>query len=293
MYGLLVVCFLAFCMGCEEDVDAVLGTDQVFSLFGVFTPQADTQKVRVYPIEGMLQPASPIPLDARFTSTDMQTGDVRVWRDSLVQEANGQVAHIFWSPFRAEYGHTYRVEVARSDGAVARVDVIVPPFADLIEQETPAGFPIRAPVLVDGEVPRLLKVEVTYHFRARFLSETNLEVGEVLLSYDDKIERVSGGWVIPVDLSTDFLEIRRRLLMQGRLDANFGIQLSRIRLDLIAASEDWNPPGGVFDADVLVQPGTLSNVEGGFGLVAAGYRLDKAWLPPNEVLRAAGFTVSL
>ena len=108
--------FVLFLSGCETDVTAVLGTDRVFTVYGVLTPQADTQKVLVFPIEGTLRPAQAEPLDARVTSTDLQSGAMQVWRDSLKREANGQYTHIFWSPFRAEYGHTYRLEVCPYSG---------------------------------------------------------------------------------------------------------------------------------------------------------------------------------
>ena len=282
--------FALFLGGCDTDVNAVLGTDRVFTLYGVITPQADTQKVLVFPIEGVLRPAQPEPLDARFTSTDMQSGEQRVWRDSLKREDNGQYTHIFWSPFRAEFGRTYRLEVVRSDGATARVDAAVPPFSELVEQETPEGFPVITPILVDGDVPRLLKVEVTYVFRFKDPAAPEAQTKRVVLSYDDKVEQVAGGWVIPVNLSEDFRILRNRLLQEGTFDRGFGIRLDQILLRLIAASEEWNPPEGVFEAEVLVQPGTLSNVEDGFGFVGAGYRLQHAWLPLPEVIEAAGFS---
>ena len=288
---LLVACLLVGLLGgCDADVNAVLGTDRIFTLYGVITPQADTQKVLVYPIEGVLRPAQAEPLDAHFTSTDMQSGERRVWRDSLKREANGQYTHIFWSPFRAEYGHTYRLEVERSDGATSRVDAAVPPFSELVEQETPEGLPVITPILVNGEVPRLLKVEVTYVFRFKDPAAPVAQTKLVVLSYDDKVERVAGGWLIPVNLSQDFLTIRSRLLLQGTFDRAFGIRLTQIILRLIAANEEWNPPDGVFETEVLVQPGTLSNVEDGFGFVGAGYRLERSWLPLPEAIEAAGFT---
>ncbi len=285
-----IACLLVGLLGgCDTDVNAVLGTDRVFTLYGVITPQADTQKVLVYPIEGVLRPAQAQPLDARVTSTDLQNGEIRLWQDSLKREDNGQYTHIFWSPFRAEYGHTYRLEVERSDGAATHVEVAVPPFAELVEQEIPPGFPILAPILVNAEVPRLLKVELTYVFRFKLSSEPSDQLKSVVLSYDDKVERVVGGWVIPINLTEDFLEVRRRLIREGGFDRNFGIRLNRMILRLIAANEAWDPPDGVFEAEVLVQPGTLSNVEDGFGFVGAGYRLRREWLPLLDALESAGF----
>ena len=42
--------------GCEEGVDAVLESTQPFTLYGFFNPRSDTQAVRVFPIEPILEP---------------------------------------------------------------------------------------------------------------------------------------------------------------------------------------------------------------------------------------------
>ncbi len=41
--------------GCDTHVDPVRGTDQPFSLFGLFSPEMDTQRVLVFPIEDQLR----------------------------------------------------------------------------------------------------------------------------------------------------------------------------------------------------------------------------------------------
>lgn len=276
-------------IGCEEDVTSVLGTDRVYSLYGVLSPQLDRQTVRVFPIESILQPAPNAPLDARFTSLDVQTGEVRVWQDSLIQEPNGQYAHVFASPFRAAYEHTYQIEVERSDGAASRVTVTVPPRAELVVEAPRATFPIIAPVRVNKAVPRLIEVEVTYVVRFQLLSVGALEEGTLVLRYTNRVEQEPDGWIVPIDLWTDFRTIKDRLEQQGPLDDRVGIRVRHVSLDLIVASEAWNPPGGVFDSDALVEAGTLSNVERGFGLVGAGYTLAQQWVPPDSVLLAAGF----
>lgn len=73
------------------------------------------------------------------------------------------------------------------------------------------------------------------------------------------------------------------------MDIRYGIELRVIILRFIAASADWLPPEGDFDPEVLVQPGTLSNVTNGFGFIGAGYRMQRNWLPADSVVSAAGF----
>ena len=282
-YNLLLVALLALTLSaCEEDVVAVLGTELPFSMFGVLMPQADTQWVRVFPIEGRLEPAPPGLLDARFTSTDLQTGERRVWNDSLIQEANGQYAHVFWSSFLTPFERAYRLEVERSDGAVSHVEVVVPPFAEL---EMPARTnlaPTLLPVFVRGEVPNLIRIEVIYRYRYR--TPLGIEAGEATVSYEGKARRIEGGWAIDVTPQGDLRSIQRLIEQNIRVDPEIGLKLAKMTLRLIAANAEWDPPGATFDADVLVQPGTLSNVENGFGFVGAGYRLLGTWVPLDTII---------
>ena len=68
------------------------------------------------------------------------------------------------------------------------------------------------------------------------------------------------------------------------------IALRRIELRLLVASEDWDPPGGTFDPDVLVQPGAFSNVENGFGFFGGGFTVSERWTPNIDLLRTIGYT---
>ena len=197
-------------------------------------------------------------------------------------------AHVFWSPFPAAYGHTYHVDVERSDGAETSVEAIVPPRTELVLQEPSASFPVTVPVLVEGEAPRLLKIEVTYGVDFKYLAPVE-KFDTLTVSYDGRQARGADGWLIRINLSEDIEIIRDAIQQNGPMDLTYGILLTGITLRLIVASEDWDPPEGVFDPELLVQPGTLSNVENGFGFVGAGYRLKLTWLPPEEIMDAAGF----
>lgn len=273
--------------------------DRPFSLYGVLSPQLDSQWIRVYPIEGRLEPAVAERLDASFVSTDLNTGERHVWRDSLVQDAFDQAAHVFWAPFRAEYSRTYRIEVSRSDGAVSHLDVQMPGEAELVTLEPVGSAQVIAPVLVSGDVPHVLKVEVTYDVRYRIVLfnefgepvDTSPEREAVTLSSDGRGEQTNEGWLIRINLTDDFRNVRAMLQEMQMLSTEYGIVLLEMQLQLIAAGAEWDPPGGVFDPDVLIQPEMMSNVENGFGFVGAGYRLQKRWLPPDDALQASGFRV--
>lgn len=290
LLGILIVS-AALLGGCETSVDPVVGTERAFSLYGVLQPRADTQWVRVYPIEDQLTPTPPTPLDASVTSTLLETGQTQTWRDSVIQDPSGNNAHVFWHPFRVAHGRTYQLEVTGPRGRTL-VEVAVPDSAALILQPpevTPTG--VFTPVLINSAVPRLLHLEVEYYFQYDF-SEN--QAGSPLLratrSYAGAQRREDGGWVVPINLVRDFLILREQLDAADLWNPLHGLVMVNMTLRLAVVNDEWNPPGGTFDADALAQPGTMSNVENGFGFVGAGYRLEETWTPDIETLTRAGWT---
>lgn len=205
-------------------------------------------------------------------------------------------AHVFWAPFQAAFGHTYRMEATRTDGAVSTVEVQMPGAAELVPQEPVIRGLVFLPVLVQGEVPHLLKVEVVYEVRFGSVEgnpagvvDTTVMQTSVLLPFDGVQEQVDDGWLLQINLSRDYDRVREYLETKWALARSLGIRLRGVEVRMIAANAEWDPPGGLFDLDILVQPGTLSNVEDGFGFVGAGYRLQTTWVPPDEAAQAAGF----
>ena len=62
-----------------------------------------------------------------------------------------------------------------------------------------------------------------------------------------------------------------------------------LTLTVHIGNEEWVSPVGLFDPDVLVEPGTLSNISNGFGFFGAGYTESVTWDPSNLLLIQAGF----
>lgn len=280
--------------GCETTVDPILGTEKAFSLYGVLRPASDTQWVRVYPVKERLSPTPPESLEATVTSTDLNGGQTWTWSDSLIQEEDGRFAHVFWTPNRVEYDDAYRLEVAGDQGQTARVEVPVPQWSGLSLQEPEAETsPVVVPVRVTEDVPRLINLEVEYYFQYDFpenVPDDEQPAVRFAISYDDSQQQVEGGWVIPIDLTADYRTLRERLVNLDLWNPELGIVMRNMTLRVEVVNHAWNPPGGEFDPDVLVEPGVMSNVEGGFGFLGAGYRLKKQWRPDDDVLRMAGWT---
>ena len=289
LFSLAAIFSLTTFTGCEENVTAILGTDNPYTLYGVFTPGPDTQWVRVFPIKDRLELASPDPLDAEFISTNLSTGETHVWRDSTTQDERGRYSHVFWAPFNVEYGQSYRVEVTRSDGAKSWAEVKVPELSELVELPADRSFrDVKQPILVKEATDRLIQISVTYEtiYVPTTGGSTRLNF---TLPYTGMQQMSPEGWVVPIQLSEDIFYLREQLSQTGLWFPSFGVGVTSMTLDLMVVDNAWNPPNDEFDPNVLVQPGTLSNVENGFGFVGAGYRLDLRFRPENDVLVDAGF----
>jgi hypothetical protein len=291
-FGLGALLLAGLVAGCEEDVTMTETTDRPFTLFGILSPQLDTQWVRVFPVEALLSPATPAPLAATFTSTDEHTGETHRWQDSLLVEPDGQYAHVFWAPFRAEYEHRYRLDLVHADGRRSTVATTVPPPAEIFHQRENVddGF-VFLPILVRGEAPSLLRIEVTYEVDF-VLQEVGIEPPDtVIVSYSGRQQPTAGGWVVEIDLVRDYARVLLRLERKAKqlLNRTYGLRLKGMEIRLIVASADWRPVGGLLNPELLVDPGTMTNVENGFGFVGAGYRLRHAWLPTRSAVESSGF----
>ena len=127
-----VLLTVALTTGCEESVNPVLGTDRAFTLYGFFNPQADTQAVRIFAIEGRLELTRPEPPDAKVVSVmgdgsfAMAVGELETIKRlglpvTLVVISNGSFG---WIKAGQKYGYDaqyYSVDFSATDhAAVAR-----------------------------------------------------------------------------------------------------------------------------------------------------------------------------
>lgn len=283
--------------GCEEAVDPVLETEKAYTLYGLLTPQASVQKVVVYPIRGRLAPLGKEPLEATVTATDLTAGMTYSLRDSAFKEAKDQWAHAFIWPGRAPYGHTYRIEASGPKGRTS-VTVSVPREADLTSGDPDASGLVTLPARVTAPVPHLLHVEAAYRIQFR-PGPVDQTTDTLYLDYDNRIEETATGWRIPIELTKD-AQALARWCQQNRCwpagTERWGILLLDLHLRLAVVNDAWDPPGseyeaGIhekpliapsFDPEALVQPGTFTNVDSGFGFVGAGYRLETCWEPERR-----------
>ncbi|MDX1740840.1 MAG: hypothetical protein R3178_06080 [Rhodothermales bacterium] len=288
---LLVIVAVLALGACSDTVDPFIESDRRFSLYGMLEMDRDTQYVRVVPVTLQLEPSSEAPLDVTFTSRDLVTDDVVVWRDSLMQ-LGGEWTHIFWAPLRIQASHTYRIEVdGMVDDVVTQLETTAP---DRISGEVLAENLTLSPV--NGTPPGTqrvrwpnldrepFRVELWYRFLDRIEApfiDVLSPAGAVLVPPAPG----SSGWDVRVDLREDREQMRDVIDIESNALMGLGVEIT-----LLDAA--FQPPGGVFDPDLLSQPGTFSNVENGFGFVGIVGRYSVEWVLSDETLAELGYRSS-
>lgn len=285
---MLAASICVWSIACNEDLLPEVPVEQPFSMYGVISPELDTQSVRIYPIEQFLTSQDPGLVDQmRVTSTQLETGETRIWEGVAVTESNGKAEIIFRSPFPAKYGAAYRIEVERTtDGQSSYAEVRVP---EKIDVEIDDSRPQRVELAFRGQEFSVFQPVVGYLVQ---VSEDYLPTRLYEISYAGQEVRTDDGWRIMIRLASD------REMVQSFYNNEVGtltgtncdtLWLRRFTLDVHVGNKEWYPPGGVFDPNVLVQEGTMSNVQNGFGFIGAGYRIKDAFRLSRETIEGACF----
>jgi len=296
-YLFIPVIFLALVqMGCEEKVDAIIGDDRPYTIWGLLDAGADTQRVRVIPITTELGIPQGENLDAQVFSTNLETNERREWQDEYIEFSNGTFGHVFWSAFTPEILSSYKLEVVRSDGATSSAVVELP---DSIFVDLPDGAEQRRRVdmRISGPGSNLIQANLNYQtfslppgnpWPAGTPPSQSVQL-PVNIDYVSELERSSAGFEVELDISRDFQAIRQEFEFNCLNPLTIGV--SWLTFTVFVGDPMWLPPGGEFDERILAQPGVLSNVDNGLGFVGAGYGAEARWFPSNSVKSGAGFAL--
>ena len=279
----LVVAASLWMLGCVDTFAPREPYPYDFSLYGVLTPDRDTQSVWVFPIQEVPTLGSETELDhVTVTSTDLFTGAVQEWKHSAVLRENGQYEHLYEAAFRAAFDRTYRVEV-RSNGLekTAWADVRIPPMATARVVEA-IGRTVTVDIL--SERANAMKIEVEYHVGIKG------ESASYFRQYWGSEQATPSGHQFNIDLVNDryWVEVWYYSDFPG-----FGIcpqlRLNEIRVHALVGDTTWDPHLAVFDPYVLSTQGTMDNVTNGTGFVGGGYRIDLRLDVPREAIEHACF----
>jgi len=266
--------------GCDQsDLDPFDNDGRYFTVWGYLDALESEQVVRVVPVtrfaERIMDPTeAQASIDAEVYTTDLATEKRTRWTHELVQLDDGTYGHVFKARFIVRPGRTYRLEVIRRDGKTAVAETTVPRIVQpKIMQRSEVMYnadstEIWQDVLVPGipspwELTAIYVAGLTTNFR-------------VQVPYGRVGERTAdGSWRTRLHISRDQPEIWEYL---RSFPNETGATLAAVGLQLRILDEEWDPPEGVFDPEVLAQPGVLTNVTGGFGFFGSiGFHVEE-WL---------------
>ncbi len=280
---------LVFWAGCEEEVNPFVEEDRFFTMFGYLDTASNEQFLRVIELRTEFAAGGEQGIDALVTTTEVETGVITVWRDSLVSFYDGTVGHIFVGNLRPVPGLHYTVDVTRSDGKRASATTLVPAQPNVILSEAQAAFVGVTQKVVWPTINFIpFKVEVWY--RTIDTASPGLPFREAVVLYGDDNGRVGkqtvDGWEILIRYAEDKKEVTNQL---GFGEGDQPILLS-LGMRITMSDEKWRPPDGLFNTEILVQPGTFSNVEGGFGYFGSLNQFSLEWTLSPETTTIAGYT---
>lgn len=297
-YLILLATLLLF--GCEEDLNLREDYPEPFTLYGILSPDLDTQWVRVYPLEASPALAPTLLPDIRLTSRDLDTGEQQIWQDTILTQTNGQQDLVFWSAFDAELNHTYRLEAIRAtDGSRSSVEVKIPPpvLVRIEELGSPSISEVFLRIHIEGTDFRALKPEIEYDVRYTALPHIR---NTYTLSHQSSEHPTEQGWAFDFNFYLDRYSVQGMynvdLLKMGILPNGIRcsiVDLLDMKLHLVVGSANWDPPFGRFDPNLISHQSVLTNVENGLGFVGGGYRIAEKLRPSREAVEDACFNYML
>lgn len=272
IFGLVLFAFL--CSSCDDAVIDPFNNDgRYYTIYGFLDALERNHEVRIIPVtrraEKITNPNNPeSQLDATVRSIDMLSGQVTTWRASLEELEDGTYAHIFRASFIVTAGATYRLEVERSDGIVASAETTVPLIntASLFEKG-PVVFSADSSVVTqDIFIPN---VDSPWDIQAVYLWAAGPINRRIFVPYGRRGTRGdNGGWNLTVQISADQIPVMENVEASRIRDfenPNIPVVLSAMGVQVRILDENWDPPAGEFDPEILANPNILSNVVNGYG----------------------------
>ena len=289
---------LSILAGCDSNFEPFTESGLHYTVLGYLDTDADTQFIRVVPFRPVVDRLYTEAIDAVLRSTDLDAGTSLVWQDSVVHFPDSSYGHVFWSRFRAAPGHKYRIEVERSDGSLTWAETVVP--EQPADPDSVHGAPNEtadfAPLFWPG-VDHVIGADVLYDMSpyscgtliyppplwGRFVFRLPYEG-------DDRGKLYGDGWRLDLHLWEDQDTLITRLRSIG-LPAGTPLccLLYRLEVRLATPSAEFNPPGGVWDRELLIKPGTFSNVHGGLGFVGSVVRTKVNWILSPNTQQSLGY----
>lgn len=258
-------------VGCTVEFEPFADSDKFYTVAGFLDTDAAVQIVRVIPIRQSIDRPDSIADVPTVSTLDLMSGDRVVWTDSLVVLDDGSQGLIYRARFRPLPEHTYRLDV-EGDRGTTKVEVVVPAVSLTATPTNAVPFPSASnfPVSWPG-VSNVIAVDVFYDAVPTVGAQTR---ASLWIPY----EHLHRGQLVDDNWTFDMRLLEDRTILSKLTGTTGELALGCLVLRVTEPSAGWQPPpGGVFDRDVLIQPGVFSNVTDGLGWFGAVTRTSYAW----------------
>ncbi len=260
--------------GCDDTtIDPFDNDERYFTVYGYLDELKTRHELRVVPVsrfaENILaESESQGTIDAKVFTTDMSTGRRIEWQHTFSPLNDGTYGHVFHAEFLASAGREYKLEVIRSDGKMASAVTKVPKINEAYHFERGSEVYKNDSTLVylDVSIP---DISSPWEVQAIYFWGTGLVDQRLLIPYGRPGHRLEGGgWTMRMNISEDQAEVEKDVEWSrtvGILAPGDPWGLNSIGFQIRVLDDNWDPPGGVFDPEVLAQPGAMSNIVNGYG----------------------------
>ena len=274
--------------GCDPEVDVLRPSDQYrYSLFGALDVAADTQVIRVDPIDDTTQIGSPSELSVDVFLENLDTGEQVSLHDSLTTLTVGQrtiQVHNFWTSHQIHAATSYRVTVRDDGETITSATTTTPSGPPILDHDDGFRFPCLFPDQCEGDgerveentfnvivrdVQHVAEATVIYPITRVYQRDT-LRRRHEFSHYTDVTDEGSF-FEIPVFYRPDLVDIDPSTAPEQTCASRHDFTHPYALVAVAAGGPTWPASWQGEPSDLIAQPDTFSNVQGGHGFVGAVY----------------------
>ena len=255
--------------GCDPTVSVFQPSSQSqYSLHGWLDVAADTQAIRVEPLQDPSQLGSPHSIDANLLLRDLNRDTTVTLRDSFAtvnpdSHRDPVQVHTFWTTYPLQVEASYRLLARLNGRTVSSADMTTPQDPTLIHNHQFSGCKKQPPVFkiyIRG-ARRIAAAHVTYPVKYLFtrdgVDSTSTPTFDVL----NHVEKRGDEFVLEVYYGKHGVCSRDQFVHPSNAHA---------RVTVAVGGSDW-PAWRDTPRNEIARTDTLSNVQGGHGFVGSAY----------------------
>jgi hypothetical protein len=264
-------------------------------------PLEEIQQLRLIPItrfpEDIIAPHEPqAVIDAKVYLRDLTIPRVERWWPVLEEAEDGSYVHTYVDTMEVKAGHTYQIEIVRSDGIMTTAKTTVPRVRTetLLLRNGPVQLSDLSVFQEIGvpNTPELWDMQVIYMVEGTGGSYSE----RVMVAYDHN-QLSSNDGVLRYNLSLTADQEPIQFKAQQRLNslgsANTSISLTAMGVRFRIIDDAWFPLFKKTDVLNLAQPGTFSNVENGYGFFGSMGLYEEEWEVQPELANLLGYPLTI